>query len=177
MRHELDCRELSFCDGPFTQVRDDSRKFYFDRADVIRQAKERFKAFHEANPLVERTENTFRDQRTLLRGGYYHSGTDGSLPHSLFDHSYRWRWRIKGVKRAFFSIAFPYHGVSTGDVEELIEGLSFVNLGPDYSWYWRGDRTEMVVVGTPDMLSRLTLDYLGDSCAPPTIREGGETYY
>lgn len=123
--------------------------------ELDRRKKVLLDAFKQANPRARRSTRSLWDQKTLL-SGVRNARRASELPHSIFDHPER--WYLLEDRRAVFSVSHVYDPLGEDYQMDLVEGLSLVNLGVDYSWYYPGN-TRMIVVARPDVLNRLTLDY------------------
>ena len=138
-----------------------------------------FGDFLEANPNVVPTKDNgyLHCQTHLLISGQWQcyarcgNGFHDDIYHKVYDHVHG--MRLKEVRKSYFAAAHPYNVDKDGvrfvkDGRQILKGLELRYYDTRKDWYWPG-RTSLCLIGTPENLSALNLNSLGE---PLHIVEG-----
>ena len=113
------------------------------------------KAFLDTNPHVKlrrsHGSNCFHFLRTGVSNCFTRRECD-NIPHEWCDHAEKWKTG-RQVKELFL-IGHPYHEPELS----LPEDMASACLSKAHSWYYPG-RTNLTVIGRPEIIATLTLDY------------------
>ena len=141
-----------------------------------------FGDFLEANPNVVPTKDGgyLHCQTHLLISGQWQchrrcsGGFHGEVYDKVYDHIHG--MRLKGIRKSYFAAAHPYNIAKDGvrfikDGSQTRQGLEVRYYETQKDWYYPG-RTSLCLIGTPENLSALNLNSLGE---PLRIVEGALT--